>query len=281
MPTSIMAGMEELKQLRSKLQKPSKESKLLNSADIAGAMDYPKAALANKEQGTVQAWLLVGIDGRVERCGIEISSGAASLDSQTCNLLIAKAQFEPARDRRGRPVQSVFHQRITWRLQDNVKPKDMATRMSIVVGPANEVRSCKVEFFYSEQWHEAPQSLCDEFLKRGTGLLAAVRAKSKVHDALVVLETWTFTTPGKPIPSVGRGAGETLVALRSATASYSVDGKRTGCTSGESFGFPGVLDDVCVANVEGGIPLEMPQRDGEPVENLRVLEAIYLKDEPS
>lgn len=277
----LISGREEFDRLRSELPKPSRDSKLLNGTELASAMDYPKAALENKEQGTVNAWLLVGIDGRAEKCGVETSSGSTALDAQTCSLLIANARFEPARDRSGRPVQSLFQQRLTWRLKESVRPRDMATRMSIVVGPATEVRSCRTEFFYDERWHDAPQQLCDDFLKRGTGLLTAAREKSKLHDALVVLETWTVTTPGKSMPNVGRGAGETLVAVRSATVRYSADGKRIDCTSGESFGFPGVSDDVCATNVKGGIPFQMPQRDGGPIENLRMLEAIYLKGEPS
>lgn len=276
----LISGQQEFYRLQSELPEPSRDSKLLNGSELASAMDYPKAALENKEQGTLNAWLLVGVDGRAEKCGVETSSGSTALDAQTCNLLIANARFEPARDRSGRPVQSLFQQRLTWRLKETARPRDMGTRMSIVVGPATEVRSCRTEFFYDEQWQDAPQQLCDEFLKRGTGLLTAVREESKLHDALVVLETWTVTTPGKSVPNVGRVAGETLVALRSATVRYSPDGTRIDCISGESFGFPGVSDDVCTTNVEGGIPLKMPQRDGGPIEELRMVEAIYLKGEP-
>jgi len=81
--------------------------------------DYPVEAQRNGEEGTVQARLAIGIDGRVARCTIIRSSGYASLDDATCNILQKRARFTPARDNSFAPVgDTVITPPVTWRLAD-------------------------------------------------------------------------------------------------------------------------------------------------------------------
>jgi len=84
--------------------------------------DYPAEALRAEEEGQVDFRLAVGWNGRVATCTITGSSGSASLDVHTCRLMTARAMFDPARDRRGRPVAGSFNGRITWRLEEPVAP---------------------------------------------------------------------------------------------------------------------------------------------------------------
>lgn len=279
---SILASPEELDRLKEELRKPAKYAKLLNPTDLASAMDYPREALRNEEEGRATAWLLVGTDGRVERCGIQSTSGSRSLDEQTCNLLLANAHFQPARDRRGRAVRSIFYQPMTWKLQDGpwTQLKDVATRLSFIVSREATIRSCKAEILVDQEWVDAPKELCEESLKHGKGMLAFARERSKLHDALIVSETWVVTTPGRTVPSVGDRPGEVLVFRRSGTASYSAEGKRISCANGESLGFEGYMDDVCAPHPASAFPLEMRKPPGKPLEQFQVFWAIYLKDEP-
>ncbi|HEU0097136.1 MAG TPA: TonB family protein [Allosphingosinicella sp.] len=80
--------------------------------------DYPAAALRNEEQGTTQFRLAVGKDGRVGACTVTSSSGSSSLDSATCRLMMRRAVFDPARDRRGRPRAGRYEGRIAWRIRE-------------------------------------------------------------------------------------------------------------------------------------------------------------------
>jgi protein TonB len=80
--------------------------------------DYPASALRAEEQGHVDFRLAVGKDGRASACTITGSSGSSSLDSSTCRLMMRRAVFDPARDRRGRPRPGVFDGRITWRIDE-------------------------------------------------------------------------------------------------------------------------------------------------------------------
>ena len=80
--------------------------------------NYPAAALRNEEQGSVDFRLAVGKDGRVAACTITGSSGSSILDAHTCRLMKTRATFDPARDRRGRPVAGRFSGRIIWRIEE-------------------------------------------------------------------------------------------------------------------------------------------------------------------
>jgi ATP-dependent Clp protease protease subunit len=96
------------------LERPARAQFVLQA--LFSDEDYPSAAIRADEQGTVAFQLLVGTNGRVTGCLITASSGSQSLDSTTCRLLAARAVFEPARDRRGKPTTDSVTGRLVWRL---------------------------------------------------------------------------------------------------------------------------------------------------------------------
>jgi protein TonB len=80
--------------------------------------DYPASAASAGAEGTVQASLSIGPDGRVVGCNITRSSGNSALDSTTCNILRRRAKFTPARDSNGQATSdTVSTPPITWRLE--------------------------------------------------------------------------------------------------------------------------------------------------------------------
>ena len=86
---------------------------------VFSADDYLEDAQRNGEQGTVQARLDMDTHGRVARCSILRSSGHASLDQATCDILQKRAQFTPAYDANGNAEpDSVVTPAIVWRLED-------------------------------------------------------------------------------------------------------------------------------------------------------------------
>ena len=68
---------------------------------LFSADDYPASAQASGAEGTTQASLTIGPDGRVTACNIIRSAGNSSLDSTTCSILRRRAKFTPARDSNG------------------------------------------------------------------------------------------------------------------------------------------------------------------------------------
>src|SRR6266542_5785854 len=80
--------------------------------------DYPAAAQSSGAEGTAQAQLSIGPDGRVTGCNLIRSTGNSSLDSATCNILRRRAKFTPARDSNGNATSdSITTPTITWRLE--------------------------------------------------------------------------------------------------------------------------------------------------------------------
>lgn len=77
----------------------------------AAFTEYPKASLANNEQGTVH--YRVRIDGRgvPRQCEVTQSSGFERLDLATCELLMSRARFSRAQGRR-----SVYDGKVVWRI---------------------------------------------------------------------------------------------------------------------------------------------------------------------
>lgn len=76
--------------------------------------DYPPAAVRNEEAGTSVATFTIGTDGRVGSCNA--SGASASLDAETCKLIIRRFRFKTALDASGQPIAETRTQRVTWRL---------------------------------------------------------------------------------------------------------------------------------------------------------------------
>ena len=85
---------------------------------LFSADDYPASAQAAGAEGTAQATLTIGPDGRVVGCNLIKSTGNGALDSATCNILRRRAKFTPARDSNGNPTTDTYTTPpIRWQLE--------------------------------------------------------------------------------------------------------------------------------------------------------------------
>jgi TonB family protein len=81
--------------------------------------DYPPEALRQRWQGTVVTELTVATNGFPKACRVTKSSGYKILDDKTCELLITRAKFLPAKDEQGNPKEDIVHvPPVTWSLQN-------------------------------------------------------------------------------------------------------------------------------------------------------------------
>lgn len=80
--------------------------------------DYPPEALAARAQGRVIFTLNVGNDGMPKGCSIVESSGFASLDNATCQLLMVRARFQPV-GADGYSAKSTYTNSVRWTLPTN------------------------------------------------------------------------------------------------------------------------------------------------------------------
>ena len=77
----------------------------------AAFTEYPKASLANNEQGTVHYRVKIDRRGFARECEVTQSSGFDRLDAATCELLMSRARFSPTQGKR-----SVYDGKVIWRI---------------------------------------------------------------------------------------------------------------------------------------------------------------------
>lgn len=90
--------------------------------------DYPRAAYAAGIGGTVSLRFIVGTDGRVTDCRVTHSSGNADLDDATCDLIIERHRYRPARDASGRKIPDVWTADEHWTVHRDehvIQPHDV------------------------------------------------------------------------------------------------------------------------------------------------------------
>jgi protein TonB len=78
--------------------------------------DYPAAAKAARQSGTVGFVLTVDPDGTVSDCTVMQSSGSKLLDSTTCRLISRRARFLGARDSNNEPNSARWENSVSWTL---------------------------------------------------------------------------------------------------------------------------------------------------------------------
>ncbi|MGR4892061.1 energy transducer TonB [Sphingopyxis sp. LARHCG72] len=79
--------------------------------------DYPREASHARAGGEVEVRFTIEASGRVSGCRITRSSGDASLDRTTCDLIEERFRFKPATNAAGDPVASQYGWRQTWWLE--------------------------------------------------------------------------------------------------------------------------------------------------------------------
>ncbi|EAQ29055.1 hypothetical protein NAP1_15688 [Erythrobacter sp. NAP1] len=91
--------------------------KWLNEERVASriASKYPTSALMRGEQAILRMRVIVGEDGRVERCQIDAATTTEKLDSPACAEM-QEAEFQPAMDASGQPFRSYYATSIIYQM---------------------------------------------------------------------------------------------------------------------------------------------------------------------
>ena len=76
--------------------------------------DYPKALREANISGTTQTEIAVGVNGRATACRIIRTSGSRELDSTTCQLILQRFKFKPARNAAGEAIASRIEYDQEW-----------------------------------------------------------------------------------------------------------------------------------------------------------------------
>lgn len=109
--------------------------------------DYPLDAQRAEIDGTTAFRLDIDRLGVPTRCTITTSSGSASLDTATCDKLMVRARFTPAKDAKGKSVPDTYNGRITWRLPDNdgtrrLPPMPFHSVTTFIINPDGSASDC-------------------------------------------------------------------------------------------------------------------------------------------
>ena len=98
--------------------------------------NYPPRARAAGEQGVVYFDVSLDRDGRLRTCEVIKSSGFPRLDDETCELMVAHAEFTTVKDAGGKLVREpVHHGAIKWELPEAVVATAAPQRLADVAKP--------------------------------------------------------------------------------------------------------------------------------------------------
>lgn len=76
--------------------------------------DYPKELREQGPTGTTWAEVIVGTNGRVTSCRISRPSGIPQFDAKTCQILLQRFRYRPARDAAGKPIAAPDSFSVDW-----------------------------------------------------------------------------------------------------------------------------------------------------------------------
>ncbi|MEO7410054.1 MAG: TonB family protein [Sphingomicrobium sp.] len=103
---------------------------------------YPAAAIAAGAQGPVRFIVSLDRDGVPTECGVTASSGHASLDTATCDLILLHARFQPNHNETGGKTAMSHKGVINWILPGAPRQAPTATVIATRIDPLDR-RKCK------------------------------------------------------------------------------------------------------------------------------------------
>lgn len=186
--------------------------------------DYPEEALAARAQGVVHFVVVVDAQGRPAECIITRSSTSAVLDRATCDILMARARYIPARDANGNAIPDRMSGRIQWQMPADgdmalqLMPLRLFEEIHLTAEGGLVCRARSNDFEYPQD--EGCGPFWDE---SAITLLRSLGLGSRI--TLIV----TIAPDGLPPPAAADGeAGEPTVS-GAARLSVAPDGRVTNC----------------------------------------------------
>lgn len=119
--------------------------------------EYPKRALAAREEGVVGYKVKLDRAGYATECEVTQPSGHAALDAETCDLILNRATFKGVRDANGRRTDAVSEGTVNW-----VLPTQPASGSPVASASAKTPAPTKLAASDSEK------KICKRHLKTGT-----------------------------------------------------------------------------------------------------------------
>ena len=209
------------------------EARLVNFDEVFNSDNYPFWALQNWDEGTVRFRIEVDASGATTACRIVQPSGVPTLDQPTCDLLLAKARFSPATDRRGRPVGGSYSRVVKWQTAQFApwRVADRSQRIILWVDAASKPQ-CRIDALPAD---DNDPRICAYYVTSPPVVIGLARQLadypgSREHWEMVWHNGWFV--PGGPAgegETIGSHAGETLLERTRARLTIDPAGKVTQC----------------------------------------------------
>jgi Gram-negative bacterial TonB protein C-terminal len=197
--------------------------------------DYPAGAISRGVSGTVGFRLDVGAIGAPTRCTVT-QAADAELDRTTCDVFMARAHFQPARDSHGRAVAGTVSSRVRWVLPEEGPPPFIAMRVANVIGiDAQGNVTCTMG---SDGAPPANRAREDCGFLTGSGAAQAMRAQAAPADLIVI---FTLVPEGGSALPGNEEAGAQLIREETAHLVIARDGAVADCQPGAVHNFQSPL----------------------------------------
>lgn len=212
--------------------------------DWVGTGDYPATALRYDMTGVTAFRLAVDSTGMPSRCDIVESSGFDLLDKATCDRVMAKARFSPARDRTGKASDGTYANRVRWVMPLGPRPTVSERFASILlsIDQTGKVTSCRIVL-------EAPESAENPCEQTQRSLPATVglefRGSFQGSTADVELRMADFFTPALRARVLAPMPGYEQRSLNIHHFTVTSDGKIGQCSYQEQRGSELLIADFC------------------------------------
>lgn len=215
---------------------PHGQAEMINLGEIFTEANYPFWAMRDADEGLVRFRVAVDAAGTVTACDIMMAAESESLNQGTCALLMTQARFRPARDRRGRPIASIYSRQVRWQLEnrDPFPVADGHDRVLIRFSTAG-VEDCRIE---GTPGREIDPRSCEFFRvsPRMTELAILARQPAdpmKLAARELVIDDSDFLDPAAAA-TVGLRPGEQLIDRTRLLLTISPAGAVIGCEIVES-----------------------------------------------
>jgi hypothetical protein len=205
-------------------------------AELFTSEDYPVDAIIRKAEGRTGFELAIDSNGAPYSCRILEATKEPSLDRVACDVLMARAKFEPALDAKGRPVPDTYAARVVWVLPEDapdVIPFEPSRRVVRVYSTAAGVSHCDL----TEDDYAWPRLTRDQCLSMAGREVVDFAEQRKMTAPMTIIETFSphGREAGKDEQAYGTVAMEMTAALR-----IGGDGEVTYCQPGSSKLLPDV-----------------------------------------
>lgn len=260
---------------------PHKGAQLVNLGEIFASANYPFWANQSGDQGSVRFRVSIDATGRMTGCAIIEPSPHETLNQPTCDLIMAKARFTPATDRRGRGMATTYTRQVRWTMDPPLPSPVRDQYLRVVIGldaagatwcRTEALPGAKVDPRTCDTWRATPM------VRETVGLAALALEPAQRTMWELVIEQRSLVGAGPEVAAaadaIGTGSGEQLRRGSISRLTISPAGAVTGCTYVDPGDLPDDLQHASCARASATL---FEGSDGGEERVMTFVNSVYLR----